>query len=61
MLCSNTIVGLVICGRWFVIKIKERKLTSVTTADHEESLLLDRNMSGSYSLMKDRAGATLQQ
>ena len=56
--CIPIVVGLGICGRWVVMKIKDRKQTSAAKAAHEESLLLDRNMSGSYS-MEDRAGSTL--
>ena len=53
--CIPIVVGLGICGRWLFKIIQDRKQTSASNAAHEESLLLDRNMSGSYS-MEDRAG-----
>ena len=57
--CVPVVVGLGMCAKWFVIKIKNRKQTSVTNAINEESLLIDRNVSGSYSQMKDRAGLSI--
>ena len=59
--CVPIVVGLCVFAKWLITKIKDqRKQPSASNSVHEESLLFDRDMSGSYSPMGDRAGAAFQ-
>ena len=53
--CIPILVGLCMCAKWLVMKIKLVRAKETST-NHEESLLLNRNFSGSYSPMVNRAG-----
>ena len=58
--CIPLLVGLGMCGRWLVKRVSNCEQTSASSAALDESLLPDRNMSGSYSAMEDRAGAAFR-